>query len=99
MIRTRFNELEKTAAEQDHIVGALKQKVNDLELQLRIVHDDYSNQLQSKDQHISRLNGEISQMVNEYQNLMNAKMQLVLDSNNRSRKPNYTLKQISNGRF
>jgi lamin B len=76
MIRSRFNELEKSAAEHDHVVDALRKQIKDLESQLRFVREDYAHRLQSADEDINRLNGEINRMINEYQDLMDTKIQL-----------------------
>ncbi len=44
--------------------------------QLQNARDDYYNRLQQRDEEIRRLREEISQMMSEYQDLMDTKIQL-----------------------
>jgi lamin B len=76
MIRSRYNELEKSAAEHDHVIDALHKQIKDLESQLQFVREDYAHRLHAADEDINRLNGEINRMINEYQDLMDTKIQL-----------------------
>jgi lamin B len=74
--RLRTQGLEKEQAELEKKLDAAQRRIKDLETQLRIVEDDYNNRIQMRDDRIATLERQINDMLIQYQDLLDLKIQL-----------------------
>jgi lamin B len=74
--RLRTHGIEKEQAELEKKLEAAQRRIKDLETQLRIIEDDYANRLQARDDRIASLERQINEMLSQYQDLLDLKIQL-----------------------
>uniref|UniRef100_A0AC34GX78 Lamin n=1 Tax=Panagrolaimus sp. ES5 TaxID=591445 RepID=A0AC34GX78_9BILA len=74
--RLRTQGLEKEQAELEKKLELAQRRIKDLETQLRIIEDDYANRIQLRDDRIAILERQINDMLSQYQDLLDLKIQL-----------------------
>lgn len=75
-LRLRLHELEKSAGTYDIRIDALQKKIAELETELRVARENAGICLQQRDQRITELQQDIDRILNEYQDLLDLKVQL-----------------------
>lgn len=74
--RMKIQELESTIAGHDAHVAALNSRIKDLESQLRYQQEESDIRIQQREDRISALERDAAAMLNDYQDLMDLKVQL-----------------------
>jgi len=75
-VRMQLDVLERDKNKYDGLIHAFEKEIKELKDQLRIQQDDYYNRLSSREEEIGRLQTEIQKMMQDYQDLMDTKIQL-----------------------
>uniref|UniRef100_A0A914C742 Lamin n=1 Tax=Acrobeloides nanus TaxID=290746 RepID=A0A914C742_9BILA len=74
--RIRIHELETASAAHDAKVDSLNRRISELEALLRRTRDEAEFKIQQRDERIAELEREIDNMISEYRDLMDLKIQL-----------------------
>ncbi|VDP05994.1 unnamed protein product [Soboliphyme baturini] len=75
-IRSQLTAVETDRSQYETKINSMDKKIKQLESQLRDQQEDFYNRMASREEEISRLQAEIAQMMQEYQDLMDMKIQL-----------------------